>query len=104
MPAKDTFTKWLSLNGFTSGNGEVVFFNPNELGLGRKVNCTRAPLHQACYVTKYGTVGGSPVQAFDDTIHSFNPGDTVAMEADRVDLNKPPVGKFYIYGPDGKLR
>ncbi len=103
-PAKNTFAKWLSLNGFTSGSGEVVFFNPNELGLGRKVNCARRPFHQACYVTKYGTVGGSPFEAFDDTIHGFNPGDTVAMEADRPDTSKPPVGKFYIYGPDGKLR
>ena len=81
----------------------MVFFNPNELGLGRKANCRRKPFHQACYVTKYGHVGGSPVEAFDDTIHNFNPGDTVAMEADRLDPSKPPVVKFYVFRPDGKL-
>lgn len=85
---------------------EVVFFNPNDLGLGRKLNCVRSPGRQACYVTKYGHVGGSPFEAFDDTIHGFNPGDTVAMEADRIDPSSPTpktVTKFYIYRPDGKL-
>jgi hypothetical protein len=104
-PLKDTFAKWLTANGFASphAEGEVVFFNPNELGLGRKANCRRKPSHQACYVTKYGHVGGSPVEAFDDTIHNFNPGDTVALEADRVDPGKPPVVKYYVFRPDGKL-
>ena len=81
---------------------EAVFYNPNELGLGRKVNCKRTLNHQACYVTKYGHVGGSPFESFDDTIHNFNPGDTVAMEADRVPP-KPSVVRFYIYKPNGKL-
>jgi hypothetical protein len=107
-PAKDTFAKWRSVNGFTAADDQnaVVFYNPNELGLGRKVSChTHDARYQACYVTKYGEVGGSPVTAFDDTIHNLNPGDTVAMEADRPGtFDKPPLVKYYIYGPDGKLR
>jgi hypothetical protein len=101
---KDTFAKWLSSNDFTSADfqNEVVFYNPNELGLGRKVNCKRRLNHEACYVTKYGHIGGSPFEAFDDTIHNFHPGDTVAMEADRAP-SKPSVVKFYVYKPNGKL-
>ena len=93
-------SKW-----FTSADkaNEVDFYNPNELGLGRKVNCKRSSFRQACYVTKFGHVGGSPVEAFDDTIHNTNPGDTVAMESERFDPNQPPAVKFYIYRPNGAL-
>ena len=69
-PAKNTFAKWRNLNGFTAEDdqNEVVFYNPNELCLGRRVNCRASSpgglaVHTACYVTKYGHVGGSPLDA-----------------------------------------
>ena len=104
--AKPTFAKWLQANGFTSADkaNEVDFYNPNELGLGRKVNCKRSAMHQACYVTKFGHVGGSPLEAFDDTINNTNPGDTVAMEADRVDPSQPPVSQVLHLSPEWGAR
>lgn len=104
-PAKATFAEWLNLNGFSSVDtkNEVVFYNPNELGLGRRVNCKRRENHEACYVIKYGSVGGSPVEAFDDTIHNLHPGDTVAMEANHSAQTGKATVTFYIYGPDGNL-
>jgi hypothetical protein len=93
-----TFAQWLAVNGFTDADAanEVVFYNPNEIGLGRRLNCTGNIPHTACYVTKYGHPGGSPQEAFDETVSNVSPGDTVAMVRG-TDM------KFYVYRPDGSL-
>jgi hypothetical protein len=111
-PDKDTFKKWRAANGFVAGDSvsDVAFFNPNELGLGRRANCKQTggnglPIYVACYVTKFGHVGGSPAEMLDDTIDEYNPGDTVAMEfSPGPNTNGQRITKFYIYGPDGNLK
>ena len=109
IPAKDTFSKWLAANGFEAGfrSNDVVFFNPNEIGLGRRVNCrktgTSAPII-ACYNTKFGDVGGNVDEMLEDTADLVGPGDSVAMEFSPGGLSAERNVKYYIYGPDGKLK
>ena len=109
-PDKDTFKKWKDANGFVTGDSEsdVSFFNPNEIGLGRRANCKRTdiyPYDVACYVTKFGHVGESPDGLLDDTIDHQNPGDTVAMEfSPGPNTNGKRITKFYIFGADGNLK
>jgi hypothetical protein len=110
-PDKDTFKKWKDANGFVTGDSvsDVAFFNPNEIGLGRRANCKMTPLpgpiYVACYVTKFGHVGGSPDEMLDDTIDHQNPGDTVALEfSPGPYTNGKRITKFYVYGPDGDLK
>jgi Carboxypeptidase regulatory-like domain/Bacterial Ig domain len=110
IPAKDTFQKWLTTNGFESGfrSNDVVFFNGNEIGLGRRVNCRK---HMegfqtivGCYNTKFGEVGGNVDQMLEETADFVSPGDTVAMEFSPGGYSAGSNAKFYIYGPDGKLK
>jgi hypothetical protein len=110
-PDKDTFKKWRDANGFQPGDSttDVVFFNPNEIGLGRRANCHETLAggvlpYVACYVTKFGHVGGPPDEMLDDTADSLNPGDTVALEFSPGPNAGPRFTKFYVYGPDGKLK
>ncbi len=108
-PAKDTFAKWLAANGFAQGfrANDVVFFNPNELGLGRRVNCTMTSGGQptvACYNTKFGEVGGNVDEMLHDTADLIAPGDSVAMEFSPGGLRPDRNVKYFIYGPDGKLK
>jgi hypothetical protein len=110
IPAKDTFSKWLAANGFEQGfhANDVVFFNPNEIGLGRRVNCRKRTEFSvpvvACYNTKFGEVGGNVDEMLEDTADQIAPGDVVAMEFSFGGLSASRNVKFYIYGPDGKLK
>jgi hypothetical protein len=110
IPGKDTFAKWLTANGFESGfrSNDVVFFNPNEIGLGRRVNCRKRLVGVqtvvACYNTKFGEVGGNVDQMLEETADFVAPGDSVAMEFSPGGLSAARNVKFFIYGPDGKLK
>jgi hypothetical protein len=104
--ARPTFDDWLAVNGFTDADraGEVVFLNPNELGLGRRMNCKLVGEADsgrvACYVTKYGAPSEPHAMSLEFATHDLFPGDTVAIESnlgyDRT--------KFFAYGPDGHLK
>src|SRR5262249_50571152 len=105
-----TFQQWLDANEFEPGHtvNDVVFFNKNELGLARRLNCRRrnnggAPII-GCYVTKFGEVGGNPDQMLADGIDQHSPGDTVAMEVSPGPDTPERNTKFFIYGPDGNLK
>ncbi len=104
------FDWWLQNNGFDLEHhheSDVSFFNPNEIGLGRRVNCNmmESPdFRIACYVTKFGHVGGSPKHMLEQTIAGHDPGDTVAMEYASGPNGGPRFTKFFIYGPDGMLK
>jgi hypothetical protein len=110
IPGKDTFQKWLTANGFETGfrSNDVVFFNPNEIGLGRRVNCRKRieglQTIVACYNTKFGEVGGNVDQMLEETADLVAPGDSVAMEFSPGGLSAGRNVKFFIYGPDGKLK
>jgi len=106
IPAKDTFAKWMAANGFTAADSanDVVFFNPNELGLTRRANCKLSPgqgvTHYGCYVTKYGSVGAPHLDSLWDGVADSFPGDTVAMEfSPAPGTGMQRIVKFYIYGP-----
>jgi hypothetical protein len=106
IPAKDTFAKWMTANGFTTGDfaNDVTFFNPNELGLTRRANCksqiVQGQTHYACYVTKYGKPGAPHVESLWDGLGGLFPGDTVAMEfSPAPNTNGQRIVKFYIYKP-----
>jgi hypothetical protein len=75
---KLTFQTWLDANGFEPGYAanDVVFFNKNELGLARRLNCRKtngAAPSVACFVTKFGEVGGNPDQMLADGMTSMRP-------------------------------
>ncbi len=104
---KATFADWMAANGFTVADfaDDVVFFNPNELGLTRRANCKikSNPGQQnsyACYVTKYGHVGEVPGLSLQDGIAGVAAGDTVAMEYSVTPTsNGERVVQFFIYKP-----
>src|SRR5262249_37081612 len=103
--------KWKKANGFQPGDllTDVVFFNPNEIGLGRRANCRMTPLPGpiwvACYVTKFGHVGDPPDDMLDRASDLDDPGDTVALEfSPGPNSDGERITKFYIYGPDGNLK
>jgi hypothetical protein len=110
IPAKDTFQRWLALNGFIAGDtaSDVVFFNKNDLGLTRRLNCRKRTEQGqtvvGCYVTKFGEVGGNPDEMLQNGIDGAAPGDTVAMEYSFGGLRPERNTKFFIYGPDGKIK
>lgn len=106
VPAKDNFAKWMAANGFTTADfaNDVVFYNPNELGLTRRANCkshaVNGVVHYSCYVTKYGSVGAPHVESLWDGVGGLFPGDTVAMEfSPAPGTGSQRIVKFYIYGP-----
>src|SRR4030095_7919968 len=107
---KPTFQTWLVSKVFEPGYAanDVVFFNKNELGLTRRLNCRKTLVNNqniiGCYVTKFGEVGGSPDQMLADGIDGHAPGDTVAMEFSPGGERPERNTKFFIYGPDGKLK
>ncbi len=112
IPAKDTLTKWKAANGFnTPGEVRAIYYNANDLDLGRDMHCKETPpLQVACYVTNYGPKPGDPgfpneTIALNDAIAAANgtaggaPFATVAMEWSMVSPNPT----FYVYDQNGNL-
>jgi hypothetical protein len=91
----------------------VVYYNTNELGLGRELGCTEfndgtatngTPLiGVACYVTNYGTALGDVVNSLPLAIEGLHPRDTLCITY-RPSLPANYQVQFYAYNGDGDRR
>jgi hypothetical protein len=89
----------------------VVYYNKNELGLGRELACNEfvdgtdpngAEIKGwACYVTNYGSVFRDQVNSLAEAIEGKYPRNTVAISW-RPSMEPGYEVQFYVYGPDGK--
>lgn len=114
LPAKDTLAKWRAANDFDTptedeiwGRPTVAYYNPNELGVGRRGECRHSIGSNtvACSIQKFGDPHDSPASILYDTINVLNPGDTVTMEYSPAPTSSGQnIVKFYIYGPDGHIK
>ena len=98
LGSRDTFTHWLSANGFTSGEPQAVYFNNGDLKFGRNMHCrVTATGTTACYVSNYGTVGeDDSITALPEARAAGTPVATVTMEYDPTATNGENV-QFWAY-------
>ena len=100
-----------SLAAYRQRAGIVVYYNKNELGLGRELGCSEfddgldpgGTLRRglACFVTNYGPVFGDERRALDMAVEGRKPRNTVCI------THRPSLGpgyevQFYTYGADGQ--
>jgi hypothetical protein len=108
FPARD---EGESLAEYRARNKVVVYYNSNELGLGRELGCVQfadgtdaagAPLTGvACYVTNYGAVFGDAVGSTKLAIEGTTPRNTVCI-AHRPSLPAGYQVQFYVFGKTGQ--
>lgn len=95
---------------FRKRTGVVVYYNRNELGLGRELGCVRfteVDRHGAkpsrgiaCFVTNYGRGFGEGKPSLDMAVRGDEPRNTVCI------IYRPALGmgyeiQFYVFGPTG---
>jgi hypothetical protein len=106
IPAKDTFAKWKTANGFDSGGDAVAYYyNAGDLGLGREMHCKQVGANVACYVTNYGKPlfppASDPAASIAAAIAGNDPIATVAMEY--AAGGGGGAVQFYVYNNVGSL-
>jgi hypothetical protein len=100
-----------SLAEYRARTNVVVYYNSNELGLGRELGCVEfadgadaagTPLTGvACYVTNYGAVFGDAVGSTRLAIAGTTPRNTVCI-AHRPSLPEGYQVQFYVFGRTGQ--
>jgi hypothetical protein len=91
----------------------VVYYNKNELGLGRELGCAEFPdgfdatghplTGVACYVTNYGTAFRDVVNSLPLAVEGLHPKNTVCISW-RPSLPANYQVQFYTYNGDGDRR
>jgi hypothetical protein len=95
-----------SLKEFRKRNHVVVYYNKNELGLGRELGCgewfvdTNGRKGVACYVTNYGTAFGDAHNSMVAAIDGNNAKNTVCIVY-RPALPKDQQVQFYVFDGHG---
>jgi hypothetical protein len=99
-----------SLEAYRQRTNVVVYYNRNELGLGRELACAdfvdgTDPNGQpikgvACYVTNYGSVFRDQAHSLAEAIEGKHPRNTVCISW-RPSMQPGYEVQFYVYGPDG---
>jgi len=111
-----------ALDAYRRRAGIAVYYNRNELGLGRELGCSRfidsgpngkAMTGVACFVTNYGQRFENPASALSDAIAGVNPADIDAYVYAPVSTRAPTVVpglsplsysiNFIVYDGSGKL-
>jgi hypothetical protein len=100
-----------SLVGFRARSGVVVYYNQNELGLGRELGCASfadqpaadgtSPIGLACFVTNYGAVFDDPQGSLADATAGVHPRNTVCITY-RPSLGAGYEVQFYAFAGDGR--
>lgn len=120
--APDTFEEWKLTFGFPPREeGEtleawrlrtntVVYYNENELGLGRELGCAEFVdgldadgneiIGYACFVTNYGDAFRDVHNSLRDAVNGERPKNTVCISY-RPSLGEDYTTQFYVYGGDG---
>jgi hypothetical protein len=92
--------------------GVVVYYNKNELGLGRELGCAEFPdgtrdgvalTGIACYVTNYGTAFRDVVNSLPLAVEGAHPKNTVCITY-RPSADLGYQVQFYTYNGDGQRR
>jgi hypothetical protein len=118
-----TLDAWRSVFGFPARQagedvdawrartGVVVYYNRNELALGRELGCSQfidgqaadgsALVGVACFVTNYGTFFGQGQGSLEKAMKGKNPRNTVSITY-RPSMDPGYEVQFYTYGSDGK--
>lgn len=117
-----TFEEWKTSFGFPAvlpgetrsawraRAGVVVYYNQNELGLGRELGCaefvdgpagSNAPKGIACFVTNYGAAFSDVHNSLAAAIDGSRPKNTVCISY-RPSLGPEYEVQFYVFGRDGK--
>ena len=96
-----------ALQAFRDRTGISVYYNINELGLGRELGCAEFPdgagTGQACFVTNYGIGFNDGAAALERAIEGATPKNTVCITR-RPSLGPEYEVQFYVFGPDGKAQ
>lgn len=100
-----------SLEAYRQKHGIVVYYNRNELGLGRELGCSSfidgqdaagAPLlGLACFVTNFGASFQDEARALTMALEGSTPRNTVCITY-RPTMEPGYQVQFYAYGPDGR--
>jgi hypothetical protein len=117
-----TFEEWKTTFGFApllpgetlsqwrARAGVIVYYNQNELGLGRELGCaefvdgpagTAGPKGIACFVTNYGAAFSDVHNSLAAAIEGTRPKNTVCISY-RPSLGPDYEVQFYVFGRDGK--
>ena len=99
-----------TLEDYRSRAGIVIYYNKNELGLGRELGCSQFPdgrdaegrtrTGQACFVTNYGVAFRDPDRSLPMAGEGSTPRGTVCITY-RPSLGPGYEVQFYTYGADG---
>jgi hypothetical protein len=94
-----------SLEAYRERAGIVVYYNKNELGLGRELGCAEfkdgpAGRGVACFVTNYGLTFRDPHTSLHLAQEGTRPRNTVCITY-RPSMEAGYQVQFYVYGPDG---
>ncbi len=102
-----------SLEAYRARTDVVIYYNNNELGLGRELGCAEfddgeaadgTPLvGVACYVVNYGTAFGDVVNSLPLSVEGLHPKNTVCITY-RPSLPTNYQVQFYTYNGDGDRR
>jgi hypothetical protein len=100
-----------SLQHWRDRTGVVVYYNINELGLGRELGCMAFPEHAgstiktgyACFVTNYGTFFQDQETAIKDAIYGVAKKNTVCITY-RPGMNAPFQVQFWVFDGEGNRR
>jgi hypothetical protein len=100
-----------SLEKYRQRIGAAIYYNRNELGLGRELGCadfvdgqdaTGAPLiGLACFVTNFGAIFRDEVHALAMALEGATPRNTVCITY-RPSMEPGYQVQFYTYGADGR--
>ncbi len=100
-----------SVEAYRERTGIAVYYNRNELGLGRQLGCSRfvdgtdangAPLKGvACFVTNHGAGFRQATGALQAAIDDIDTRNTVCITY-RPSMDPGYQVQFYVYGPKGK--
>lgn len=94
-----------SLQSYRDRSGVVVYYNQNELGLGRELGCATfveegSEPGVACYVTNYGYKFVDPQRSLQLAVEGTTPKNTVAISY-RPSLGQGNEVQFYVYDAAG---
>jgi hypothetical protein len=100
-----------STDAFRARAGVVVYYNRNELGLGRELGCSQfvdalasdgsAMMGLACYVTNYGVLFDDQAGSLEEAVEGTHPRNTVCITY-RPSLGAGYEVQFYTYASDGR--
>ena len=102
-----------SLEAYRARTDVVIYYNKNELGLGRELGCSEFDdgtaedgtqlTGVACYVTNYGTAFRDVVNSLPIAVEGLHPKNTVCITY-RPSMDANYQVQFYTYNGDGDRR